>query len=48
MDLKEVREATTVRHPWEQARFDFFHKVLGAQTLAESDLYVLDVGAGDG
>lgn len=37
-----------MRHPWELARFDFFHRVLGGDALRLAPLSVLDIGAGDG
>jgi SAM-dependent methyltransferase len=48
MDLIENTGASQRRHPWEQARFAFFRKVLGSARLDADGMSFLDVGAGDG
>ena len=48
MDLVETRAGHARRHPWELARFHFFHRVLGPAWLAAAPRSVLDIGAGDG
>jgi len=47
MDLSERPEHAGARHPWEKARFRFFHDVLGHADLPANGPRVLDVGAGD-
>ena len=46
MDLKEMRDAPVLRHPWETARVMALAKVLGG-SLREG-MRILDVGCGDG
>jgi SAM-dependent methyltransferase len=48
MDLVEARGAAQRRHPWEEARFAFFRRVLREAGLDGSGTLFLDVGAGDG
>jgi len=48
MDLIEAGADTSRRHPWELARFDFFHRVLQSGLVAVPPRSVLDIGAGDG
>jgi SAM-dependent methyltransferase len=48
MDLNEVPAHGYVRHPWEQVRLDFFHRLLVEHADLASARCVLDVGAGDG
>lgn len=48
MDLREVPTSDFTRHPWERARFDFFHRILREHADLASARRVLDVGAGDG
>jgi hypothetical protein len=51
MDLSERPEHAGARHPWEKARFRFFHDVLGHSRhspLSADAPRVLDAGAGDG
>jgi len=47
MDLSERPERAGARHPWEKARFRFFHEVLEHAHLPANGPRVLDVGAGD-
>jgi len=48
LDLVEVTStAIERRHPWEEARFAFFRRVLGRAGLPAADAPVLDVGSGD-
>jgi len=48
MDLSErpAGAASSQRHPWETARFNFFHRLLVEQGILAAR--VLDAGAGDG
>lgn len=48
MDLNEVPQHGFVRHPWERARFDFFHRLLRDHAGLDDAKRILDVGAGDG
>lgn len=48
MDLNEVPPHGYVRHPWEQVRLDFFHRLLVERGDLASARRILDVGAGDG
>ena len=48
MDLRETQEHPSgSRHPWETARFWFFHRLLDATGRGDSQTVLLDVGAGD-
>src|SRR4051812_43191261 len=47
MDLSERPERAGARHPWEKARFRFFHDVLEHARLPANAPRVLDAGAGD-
>jgi 2-polyprenyl-3-methyl-5-hydroxy-6-metoxy-1,4-benzoquinol methylase len=47
MDLSERPKQAGARHPWEKARFRFFHDVLGHARLPSNAPRVLDAGAGD-
>ena len=47
MDLIESRRALLRRHPWEQARFDFFLRALRRFVGLEALDVLLDVGSGD-
>ncbi len=47
MDLTEVTNTPPRRHPWEEARFAFFFRVLRDARLLRPGARVLDVGAGD-
>lgn len=47
MDLIEVSPRSGPRHPWEEARFDFFFRVLNRTLDLTATRSVLDVGAGD-
>ena len=47
MDLVEISTGTTRRHPWEEARFRFFARLLEDTGVLGRDQRVLDVGAGD-
>jgi SAM-dependent methyltransferase len=47
MDLIEVSPGAGPRHPWEEARFDFFFRVLARYIDLPATRSVLDVGAGD-
>lgn len=48
MDLIEGQQGNSRRHPWEEARFEFFAAALSERRLLTPDVTVLDVGAGDG
>jgi SAM-dependent methyltransferase len=48
MDLSERPERAFSRHPWEKARFRFFHDVLSSVSWPTDGPRVLDAGAGDG
>jgi SAM-dependent methyltransferase len=48
MDLSEVPEESFVRHPWERARLDFFHRLLVEHADLSSARRILDAGSGDG
>ena len=48
MDLIEVPDKVSCRHPWENARFRFFKKILDPILKQNIPLRILDVGAGDG
>ncbi len=48
MDLVEAKHAGTARHPWEDARFRFFRRVLHGARLDTPGTAFLDIGAGDG
>lgn len=47
MDLIESSRPPARRHPWEQARFAFFLRVLQRYTDLETIETILDVGSGD-
>lgn len=47
MDLSERPDRAFARHPWEKARFRFFHDVLASVSWPANGPRVLDVGAGD-
>ena len=47
MDLVELPDRPITRHPWEEARFNFFHRVLEVGMDLNAVRTVLDVGAGD-
>lgn len=48
MDLVEATaEGRGRRHPWEEARYRFFHRILTQAQLLRPGREVLDVGAGD-
>ena len=47
MDLVELPDRPVTRHPWEEARFHFFHHVLERGLQLRAVRSVLDVGAGD-
>ena len=47
MDLVELPDRPVTRHPWEEARFRFFHRVLERSLALDVARTVLDVGAGD-
>ena len=49
MDLKEINDSMTVRHPWEMSRLMFFKsRLLRYLPVYQKRLEVMDVGAGDG
>jgi trans-aconitate methyltransferase len=48
MDLSEVPGELFVRHPWERARLDFFHRLLVDHADLDRARRILDVGSGDG
>jgi hypothetical protein len=48
MDLREIPDEPSIRHPWEVARLRFFLCLLGDAGILESTTSVLDAGAGDG
>jgi SAM-dependent methyltransferase len=48
VDLIERTNGGARRHPWEEARFRFFERLLRRRGLLETAGRVLDVGAGDG
>ncbi len=48
MDLLEIPDKVLCRHPWENARFRFFKKILDPILKTNTPLRILDVGAGDG
>ncbi len=49
MDLveKNKNQITNQRHPWEDARFEFFLKKIGKYVDLKKENYILDVGCGD-
>lgn len=47
MDLSERPDRAFARHPWEKARFRFFHDVLASVSWPHQNPRILDVGAGD-
>jgi SAM-dependent methyltransferase len=47
MDLVELPDRPVTRHPWEEARFRFFHRVLEVGLNLNAVRTLLDVGAGD-
>ena len=47
MDLVELPDRPVTRHPWEEARFRFFYRVLEHSMALDAVGRVLDVGAGD-
>ena len=47
MDLVELPDRPVRRHPWEEARFAFFYRVLEGGLAWPAVRRVLDVGAGD-
>jgi SAM-dependent methyltransferase len=47
VDLVELPTPLARRHPWEQARFNFFFRVLEGSGLLKAGGTALDVGAGD-
>ena len=47
MDLIELPDRPVRRHPWEEARFQFFFRVLAGSLDLDAVRTVLDVGAGD-
>ncbi len=48
MDLREVSNQSSQRHPWEMARARFFGNLLHDSGVLSKPTEVLDVGAGDG
>jgi SAM-dependent methyltransferase len=48
MDLRELPNAPTSRHPWEKARARFFGRLVTEEVARGRAVRVLDVGAGDG
>jgi SAM-dependent methyltransferase len=47
VDLIELPAHLDRRHPWEEARFEFFFRVLAGNIHLDASRSVLDVGAGD-
>jgi 2-polyprenyl-3-methyl-5-hydroxy-6-metoxy-1,4-benzoquinol methylase len=47
MDLREIPTTPGRRHPWELARFRFFHDVLQRSGCLAGATAILDAGAGD-
>ena len=48
MDLRELPSASFKRHPWEEARADFFAELVGRHAGTAEPVTALDIGAGDG
>jgi SAM-dependent methyltransferase len=48
VDLVEASGAATRRHPWEEARYRFFERILDEAGLLRAPTALLDAGAGDG
>ena len=48
MDLKEVGGKYALRHPWETSRCRFFSRLIRQNSDDDSEIEILDLGAGDG